>query len=98
MKRMSMLVLIIGFILIGCSTAEESDSLGVAFWLERITFTEVEWNDEVDSCVVSSDWISIQRGTFKNAIIRKIGWFYEIRVHENCIYWVKENPLDYLIK
>lgn len=102
MKRIALLVLILCLFLINCSMAEENDT-SVAFWVERITFTEVEWNTEAGSCMVSSDWISMPRFELTDAVIRKNGWFYEIITTVGSggnkrvlFYWVKENPLDYL--
>lgn len=96
MTKIFALILILGLSSTSCSVAEEPDS-STAFWLERITFTEVQWSDEVDSVVVSSDWISIRRVDFKDAIIRKSDWWYEMIIDDR-FYLVKENPLDYLVK
>jgi len=102
MKKMFLLALILGFILFGCSRAEEADS-SIAFWVERITFTEVQFNMEAGSCEVTLDWISMPRFELTDAVIRKNGWFYEIITtvgsgdnKRAIFYWVKENPLDYL--
>lgn len=99
------LILAVSFVLASCvkkaDQTEKTDTLeqfyvevgSVEFWLERVAFTVVKWCDEVDSFVIGSDWISVQRADLKNAFIRKCGWYYEVEIGD-FIYFVKENPLE----